>query len=243
MHEDEHADVDTVARKVDALNHRVLGGLGTIVSRVGKGNAHDLDRSDADVPLAPAASLTTPSPLRETRAGSRTQVTRELPSSFVGNAAKALDEDQTRGSLPEGRELHRQGSVDLVEPAPWSEDRVRPISRLGDAVPALVLDDFEPEPAYRPAIGPELTAARTRVGLSVDELAERTRIRPHVIESIEVDDFVPVRWGLLRPRSPAHARAGAGQGPGAAAGHLRRRYATAPDEPAAGLRGRARRPG
>jgi hypothetical protein len=29
------------------------------------------------------------------------------------------------------------------------------------------------------------------VGLSVDELAERTRIRPHVIESIEVDDFAP----------------------------------------------------
>ena len=34
-------------------------------------------------------------------------------------------------------------------------------------------------------------AARTRVGLTVDELAERTRIRPHVIESIEVDDFAP----------------------------------------------------
>ena len=29
------------------------------------------------------------------------------------------------------------------------------------------------------------------MGLSVDELAERTRIRPHVIESIEVDDFAP----------------------------------------------------
>ena len=40
-------------------------------------------------------------------------------------------------------------------------------------------------------IGPELAAARTRLGLSVDELAERTRIRPHVIESIEVDDFAP----------------------------------------------------
>ena len=69
--------------------------------------------------------------------------------------------------------------------------RVRAIAKLGDPVAPLVIEDFEPEPAYDPVIGPELAAARTRVGLSVDELAERTRIRPHVIESIEVDDFAP----------------------------------------------------
>jgi hypothetical protein len=69
--------------------------------------------------------------------------------------------------------------------------RVQAISRLGDPVQPLVIGDFEPEPAYDPVIGPELAAARTRVGLSVDELADRTRIRPHVIESIEVDDFAP----------------------------------------------------
>jgi cytoskeletal protein RodZ len=38
-------------------------------------------------------------------------------------------------------------------------------------------------------IGPQLAAARARLRLSVDDLAERTRIRPHVIEAIEVDDF------------------------------------------------------
>ncbi len=38
-------------------------------------------------------------------------------------------------------------------------------------------------------IGPALALARSRLRLSVDELAERTRIRPHVIEAIEVDDF------------------------------------------------------
>jgi hypothetical protein len=32
---------------------------------------------------------------------------------------------------------------------------------------------------------------RSELGLSIDELAARTRIRPHVIESIERDDFVP----------------------------------------------------
>lgn len=55
----------------------------------------------------------------------------------------------------------------------------------------MVLDDFEAVAAADPVIGPELAAARTRIGLTVDGLAERTRIRPHVIESIEVDDFVP----------------------------------------------------
>ncbi len=70
-----------------------------------------------------------------------------------------------------------------------SDSKVRAIARLGDPVAPLVIDNFRPEPAYDPVIGPELAAARTRVGLSVDELADRTRIRPHVIESIEVDDF------------------------------------------------------
>jgi len=40
-------------------------------------------------------------------------------------------------------------------------------------------------------IGPELAAARERLRLSVDQLAERTRIRAHVIEAIEIDDFAP----------------------------------------------------
>ena len=40
-----------------------------------------------------------------------------------------------------------------------------------------------------PVVGVVLAAARTRLGLSVDQLADRTRIRPHVIEAIEVDQF------------------------------------------------------
>jgi cytoskeleton protein RodZ len=41
------------------------------------------------------------------------------------------------------------------------------------------------------SIGPLLAAARFRQRLSVDELGERTRIRAHVIEAIENDDFDP----------------------------------------------------
>ncbi|MDQ3096217.1 MAG: helix-turn-helix domain-containing protein, partial [Actinomycetota bacterium] len=40
-------------------------------------------------------------------------------------------------------------------------------------------------------IGGAVNQARMRLGLSIDELGERTRIRPFLIESIEVDDFAP----------------------------------------------------
>ncbi len=72
----------------------------------------------------------------------------------------------------------------------WGE-RVSPIAKAGHAVEPLLIDDHAIEPADDPVIGPELHAARTRLGLTVDGLAERTRIRPHVIESVEVDDFAP----------------------------------------------------
>jgi cytoskeletal protein RodZ len=49
----------------------------------------------------------------------------------------------------------------------------------------------EPEPVQLAIIGPQLVTARNRLRLSVDDLAARTRIRAHVIESIEVDDFGP----------------------------------------------------
>ena len=54
---------------------------------------------------------------------------------------------------------------------------------------ALLIDDYAAHPAAEPVIGPQFAAARRRLALSVDELADRTRIRPHVIEAIEVDDF------------------------------------------------------
>jgi len=42
-----------------------------------------------------------------------------------------------------------------------------------------------------PVIGSQLAQARNRLRVSVDQIAERTRIRPHVIEAMEVDDFTP----------------------------------------------------
>ncbi|MDT0187870.1 helix-turn-helix domain-containing protein [Microbacterium sp. ARD31] len=120
----------------------------------------------------------TPAALRQSTAARRSEVRRD----FV--EPEDLDE-------LEGRELRRPGRVSLVEEKETWGDRVRAIARPGEPVEPLVLDDFEVEPAEDPVIGPELAAARTRLGLTVDQLAERTRIRPHVIEAVEVDDFEP----------------------------------------------------
>ena len=129
-------------------------------------------------PAVPVASER-PAPLRESTAGRRSEVRRELSPTDATEEA------------PAGRELRRPGSVSLVEETQSWGDRVRPISREGEPVAPIVLDDFAVEPAEDPVVGPEVAAARTRLGLTVDQLAERTRIRPHVIEAIEVDDFEP----------------------------------------------------
>ena len=189
------------------------------------------DDADApgQTPPAGAPTLTAASalPLRETRPGQRAEITRDAPAT-LGNAAlfEALEEADAGRGLPEARELRRPGSVDLVFER--SNDRVRPISTLGDPVEPLVIDDFVTEPAYDPVVGPEITAARTRLGLSVDELADRTRIRPHVIESIEVDDFAPCGGDFY---ARGHLRTLArvlGKDPAPLLEKFEERYATAP---------------
>ena len=78
-----------------------------------------------------------------------------------------------------------------MTPRPTWEDAVVPIGPVDDPEQTVVIDDSgRPRPPTRSSV-PALAAARTRLGLTVDQLAERTRIRPHVIESIEVDDFAP----------------------------------------------------
>jgi len=142
----------------------------------------------------------TPAPLREATAARRAEVTVAAPEP-VGDPAP--DPDDTRPIRLVAGELRRPGSVSLVEDTQaWGDrpsderasndralnDRVSPIAREGSPVEPLAFDD-EAEPVRDPVVGPELAAARTRLGLSVDSLAERTRIRPHVIEAIEADDF------------------------------------------------------
>ncbi|MEO7350625.1 MAG: RodZ domain-containing protein [Marmoricola sp.] len=68
-------------------------------------------------------------------------------------------------------------------PAQRAADRPVVVARLDDVV------GTGPRPASEAVIGPLIAAARNRARLSIDTLSERTRIRPHVLESIEVDDF------------------------------------------------------
>ncbi|KRF34248.1 helix-turn-helix domain-containing protein [Nocardioides sp. Soil805] len=133
--------------------------------------------SDEDADDTTVVASATPSPLREATSARRSEVRRDVVD----------DLDETTS----GRELRRPGSVSLVEDTQLWGDRVRPIARQGEVVEPLVIDEFATQPAADPVVGPELAAARTRLGLTVDQLADRTRIRPHVIESIEVDDFAP----------------------------------------------------
>jgi hypothetical protein len=207
--EDAYEDEDEVEVEVEAppeveadehvpLLHDPRPGLATVISRLAtrtftrrERDEVDAEQDEEDDALEPAdedlaeqptswiVASATPSPLRETRGARRAEVRADVPA----------DDEEPQG--PEGRELRRPGSVNLVEDTQVWGDRVHPIARPGEAVDPLVIDDFEVEPAADPVVGPELVAARTRLGLTVDQLAERTRIRPHVIESIEVDDFAP----------------------------------------------------
>lgn len=65
------------------------------------------------------------------------------------------------------------------------------VARLDDVAPFAGPEPWAARPAADPVIGPMIAAARHRARLSIDQLSERTRIRPHVLECIEVDDFEP----------------------------------------------------
>ena len=162
-------------------------------------DATETERGDEPAARAPEpapepgmVASATPSPLRDPVVAVRAELRSDLTLGAAALAGDPADGDDAAGrDVPETRELRRAGSVNLVEETVVWSDRVRPIAREGAAVAPLVIDDFMVEPAEDPVVGPELAAARTRLGLTVDQLAERTRIRPHVIESIEVDDFAP----------------------------------------------------
>jgi len=159
-----------------AIAHAIGVVAGLLTRRVDDNG--DADDQDVILDEDPVVASATPSPLREPVTAQRADVQRD------GGIEEEADAEG-------GRELRRPGSVNLVEDTQVWGERVSPIARPGHAVEPLLVDDYVVEPAEDPVVGPQLVAARTRLGLTVDRLAERTRIRPHVIESIEVDDFAP----------------------------------------------------
>ena len=111
--------------------------------------------------------------------------------------------DPGRATVPAARaEVVREAVRMLPDPPaiPVQRTSQMPVSRpSADPVVVARIDGLTHEvaagdlaPAGRPlVIGPLVAAARNRARLSIEELSERTRIRPHVLECIEVDDFEP----------------------------------------------------
>jgi cytoskeletal protein RodZ len=158
---------------------------------------------DAVEPDRPPAGGTSPAvhPARVTRPALRAEITKQSePSETVSVGALALSSPQAgAGSvldLPEQTELRRPGAsnVSLIiddgvggRSTDVTVDEA-PTQDLPPTDEDVALDEASGEPVV---IGRVVADGRAALGLSVDELAARTRIRPHVIESIERDDFLP----------------------------------------------------
>ena len=153
----------------------VARGIGFLATRVRPTPRPAVDRPAGDPAPEPMVTLpfvasATPVPLRDPVPAVRSEIR------FDGAAALAVDPVDAataiHPALPEDGELRRPGTAGVV-------------------IDDLLIEQGALAPAADPVVGPELAGARTRLALTVDQLAERTRIRPHVIESIEVDDFAP----------------------------------------------------
>jgi cytoskeleton protein RodZ len=104
--------------------------------------------------------------------------------------------DPARETLPAARSEVSRDSVRMLPnpPAIPAQRTAQSAAHSTGESPVVVarVHDYvagDPNPAPDALIGPLIAAARNRARLSIDTLSERTRIRPHVLECIEVDDF------------------------------------------------------
>ncbi len=185
----------TQGAPVGAVSRRLPWGLPKF-ARAGR-------RTEVDAPAARSASALTSTPARREEV---TMPVRREPATLGMLALSGPYADSDTEPLPEIRELRRRdeqqraedhddgrGNVGLIIDATTdlSARAMRKVRRPASPEvldePVVVAPDTEP-PLL---VGGTLTQAREALGLSVDELAERTRIRPFVIDSMEMDDFAP----------------------------------------------------
>lgn len=105
-----------------------------------------------------------------------------------------VDADTVALALPEGEQLRRGDDLghllgDPADNADASDAEVTPDADAEPPVPGEELTEAIVWPVAEPVLGPELVRARRLLGLSLDQLAERTRIPARVIEAVERDDF------------------------------------------------------
>ena len=151
-------------------------------------DAEDVDAEDDDAeavdPAAPTAPAAADVP-QDVQENAQDETPDETHEAGEPDFAPV---DPTRKTLPAARSEVLRDSVRMLPDPPSI-----PFQRTGDG-PTVVarVDDYsltEPKDARDALIGPLVAAARHRARLSIDTLSERTRIRPHVLECIEVDDF------------------------------------------------------
>ena len=206
------------------------------------------DDEPAPAPSEPQEPLEPVQPARPLRRAVRADVTRRptvrapivgqlalkdpLPAQPTARTGADRDPDESgrdddqRQDAPRG--LRPRGNMSLVlgETPPPLPPEPEP-----EPEPMPVPEETAPDPAANPVIGPVIAEARKLLGLSVDELATRTRIRPHVIEAIEVDDFGPCAGDFY---ARGHLRALSrvlGVDPAPLVQHFDERYASAPINP------------
>ncbi|MCZ4497475.1 MAG: hypothetical protein JWQ74_28 [Marmoricola sp.] len=95
------------------------------------------------------------------------------------------------------RELNQPARVEvrLDGPTPEAEDVTERRYADDEQTVLVPVDHVIGEEATavvaEPVIGTRIRHAREMLDMTIDELSQRTRIRPHILEAVEVDDFVP----------------------------------------------------
>lgn len=138
-------------------------------------------------------------PTRPARREEITIAASSVPATDGGLALAPDHDDAERAiALPEIEQLRRSSATDQVDGnvsliidattdlSARAMQRVRGRNAAPETEVRLVRERTDPPGEV---LGHQLAEARVRLGLDVDELAERTRIRPYVIESMEHDDF------------------------------------------------------
>ncbi len=185
--------------RVGATAHSSTGDLLPSLQALGAPVGDEPDESPRDADTAKVSAPSSPLTLLRRRAGGAGDATGEVPGHRRAVRADVHSQGPTSvgtlalqtepGELPEVTELRgTQGRVGLVLEKVALPSADRPEETAADAAP---VDPYPTRPASEPVIGPVLRAARERLRLDVDQLGDRTRIRPHIIESVEVDDFGP----------------------------------------------------
>jgi cytoskeleton protein RodZ len=133
---------------------------------------------DADEEPEPEPLPEPVAPLRALNRPARIEVRLDSPAVSARDDAAA---EEATGMVPAQRRSEDVVPVpDLVHAETWED------------VPVEVeADDLSVLAPSEPVIGPKIVHAREMLDMSIEELSERTRIRPHVLEAIEADDFAP----------------------------------------------------